>query len=139
MSENERMDDSTAAILAVRSEINAAIARRDAATIGAYLLPTYHVVTARSMHRDGREESVKSWAAMFDRDAAATYGRNPEQVHVNEGWGMAQEHGRWSGTITTREGVLELSGVYAAKWHNTPDGWRLEAEIFTPLLIDRRE
>lgn len=129
------MDD-TRAILSARAAINEAIARRDPEGIGAFLLPTYHVVTARSMHRHGREESVKSWAWMFERDQAATYGRMPEQIHVNEGWGMAQEHGQWSGTISAREGMLAISGVYAAKWHNTAEGWRLEAEIFTPLRTE---
>jgi len=122
-------------ILAARDAINRAIADRDAAGIAAYLLPTYHVVTARSMHRDGREASAKSWADLFAHDADATYSRTPEQIHVNDGWGMAQEHGRWTGTVSTKEGPLELGGVYAAKWHLAEGEWRLEAEIFTPLVV----
>ena len=125
------------AIRAARQAINDAIARRDVDAIGEFLLPNYHVVTARSMHRDGKDASVRSWADMFKHDAAATYGRTPVEIHVNEGWGMAEEHGRWKGTLTAIDGPLSLEGVYAAKWHLTENGWRLEAEIYTPIEISR--
>ena len=125
------------AIRAAREAINQAITRRDPAAIGEFLLPHYHVVTARSMHRDGKDASVRSWEDMFRRDETATYDRTPVEIHINEGWGMAEEHGRWSGTLRTIDGPLSMDGVYAAKWHLTEDGWRLEAEIYTPLTITR--
>jgi hypothetical protein len=50
---------------------------------------------------------------------------------------MAQEHGRWRGSINAIDGLLEVTGVYAAKWHNTAEGWLLEVEIFTPLTVER--
>jgi ketosteroid isomerase-like protein len=126
-------------IRAARDAINRAIAERDVAGIAAYLLPAYHVVTARSMHRDGGEASARSWADLFARDPSATHSRTPEQIDVNDAWGMAQEHGRWTATISTRDGPLELAGVYAAKWHLAAGEWRLEAEIFTPLIVERPE
>jgi ketosteroid isomerase-like protein len=125
------------AIRAARAAINDAIDRRDPGAIAAFLLPTYHVVTARSFQRNGREDSVKSWADMFDHDSTATYGRTPEEIHVNEEWGMAEEHGRWTGTLMAADGPLALAGVYAAKWHYTAEGWMLQAEIFTPLTVER--
>lgn len=130
-------NDSTAAIRAARSAINEAIARRDPDGIAAFLLPDYHVVTARSMQRYGRDESARSWEDMFARDHTATYGRIPAEIHVNDEWGMAEEHGRWMGTLTANDGPMALEGVYAAKWHNTAEGWRLQAEIFTPLKVER--
>ena len=132
------MSDSRQAILAARSAINDAISRRDLEGIAEYLLLSYHVVTARSMQRDGREESVRSWADLFKRDTTATHSRRPREIHINDDWGMAEEHGEWSGTLMANDGAMELSGVYAAKWHFTADGWRLQAEIFTPLTIVRR-
>jgi len=132
-------NDSQQAIRAARAAINEAIDRRDSEGVAAFFLPTYHVVTARSMHRDGKEQSRRSWEDMFERDKGATYGRMPDEIYVNEEWGMAEEHGRWSGTINANDGPLEVTGVYAAKWHFTADGWRLEAEIFTPLTIVRPE
>jgi ketosteroid isomerase-like protein len=124
-------------ILAARNAINQAIADRDADRIAAYLLPHYHVVTARSMHRDGRDASVKSWADLFIHDPDATYSRTPETIHINETWGMAQEYGQWTGTVSAKAGMLRLAGVYAAKWHFSEERWRLEAEIFTPLTIEQ--
>lgn len=126
-------------ILAARDAINRAIAARDVAAIVGYLQPGYHVVTARSVHRTGRDASAKTWADLFASDPVAAYVRTPEQVHVNEDAGMAQEHGRWSGTVSTERGPVRLTGVYAAKWHRTGDGWRLEAEIFTPLTSEPLE
>ena len=112
-------------IRAARAAINDAIARHDADGIGRWLLRDYHVVTARSAQRNGRDESVKSWAAMFELDPHARFVRTPEEIVVNEEWGMAHERGRWEGG--------GMSGVYAAKWHRTEDGWRLQAEIFTAV------
>lgn len=130
-------NDSDQAIRAARAAFNDAIARRDPDAIAAFFLPSYHVVTARSMQRNGKEDSVRSWADMFDRDSTATYGRTPDEIHVNEEWGMAEEHGRWTGTLMANDGPMELAGVYAAKWHHTAEGWLLQAEIFTPLTIVR--
>ena len=120
-------------ILAARESINRAIAERDATAIAAYLLPTYHVVTARSAHRSGREASAKSWADLFAADPIATYRRIPEAIHINESGSMAHEQGRWTGTMSAANRPLNMAGVYSAKWHLTAEGWRLEAEIFTPL------
>jgi ketosteroid isomerase-like protein len=128
------MPDSRDDIRAARAAVNDAIACHDAGALGALLLPSYHVVTARSMQRDGKEASVRSWAETFERTSHAG---TPDEIHVNDEWGMAEEHGRWRSTVTTNDGPLEIAGVYAAKWHLTPDGWRLQAEIFTPLTVAR--
>ncbi|HEV7427799.1 MAG TPA: nuclear transport factor 2 family protein [Thermoanaerobaculia bacterium] len=130
-------DEVRSAIRAARASINDAITRRDAGAIGAFFLPSYHVVTARSMQRNGREDSVRSWAEAFARDRSVTHVGTPDEIHVNEGWGMAEEHGRWTGMLVANDGPMELAGVYAAKWQYTPEGWLLQAEIFTPITITR--
>jgi ketosteroid isomerase-like protein len=117
------------AIRAARAAINDAIARRDPHGIGAFLLDDYHVVTARGVQRSGKDESVRGWEEMFARDANATFVRTPIEFEVNDELGMAHEYGRWEGP--------ELAGVYSAKWHRTADGWRLQAEIFTPTAARR--
>lgn len=131
------MNESCQAIRAARAAINEAIARHDSDAIAAFLLPSYHVVTARSMQRNGKEESIRSWAEMFKRDAKATHGGVPDEIHVNEDWGMAEEHGRWTGTLMANDGPIALAGVYAAKWHLDAEGWLLQAEVFTPITITR--
>ena len=128
------MSQSHDAIRAARGAINAAIACRDAEAVGAFFLPSYHVVTARSFQCNGRDASVRSWAENFERTSHAG---TPEEIHVNEEWGMAEEHGRWTATVQTNDGPLEIEGVYAAKWHRAAEGWLLQAEIFTPLTVAR--
>lgn len=128
--------DSREEIRAARAAMNEALARRDLDAIAALLLPTYHVVTARSMQRDGRDASIRSWQALFERDKTAMHELAASEIHVNEGWGMAAEHGTWSGMIGARGGPIAVQGVYAAKWQKTEDGWMLQAEIFTPITID---
>lgn len=120
-------------IVAARDAINRAIAARDVDGIVAWLQPDYDIVTARGAHRRGRDATAKSWADLFANDPIATYTRTPEETFVNEDLGMAQEHGRWTGVITTEEGAVTLGGVYAARWQRTEGGWRLEAEMFTAL------
>jgi len=130
------MSQSHEAIRAARAAINDAIARRDAAAIGAFFLPSYHVITARSMQYASREASARGWAAMFKRDAMAAHTGAADEIQVYEDWGVAAENGRWTATVGTRTGPLSIEGVYAAKWQNTPEGWRLQAEIYTPLRVD---
>jgi len=125
--------DSEQQILAARAAINRAIAARDAAGIAACLHPDYDVVTSRGVHRHGREASVEHWAALFANDPHATYVRTPDQVLVHDDPGMAHEQGRWTGTHSMDSGPVSTSGVYAARWRRVDGGWRLEAEIFTPL------
>lgn len=120
-------------IVAARDAINRAIAARDVAGITAWLQPDYHIVTSHGVHRNGRDVTAKSWAEQFANDPLATYTRTPTEIFVNEDRRMAQEHGRWTGVITTAEGAVTLGGVYAARWHRTEEGWRLEAEIYTAL------
>ncbi len=124
-------------IVAARDAINRAIADRDVAGIVAWLQPAYHVVTGRGIHRDGRDASAKSWTDLFAHDPHATYTRTPEEILVNEDWGMAQERGRWTGTVSSEDGPARLTGVYAARWHRSEEGWRLEAEIYTALEVER--
>jgi ketosteroid isomerase-like protein len=130
-------NEASAAIRAARVAINEAIARREPEAIGAFLLPSYHVVTARSLQRNGREDSVRSWAETFARDCSVAHEGVPDEIHVNEDWGMAEEHGRWSGMLTAKDGPIEIAGRYAAKWQCTAEGWMLQAEIFTPITITR--
>ena len=129
--------EASAAIRAARASINEAIARREPEAIGAFFLPSYHVVTARSMQRNGKEDSVRSWAEMFARDCSVAHEGVPDEIHVNEDWGMAEEHGCWTGMLTANDGPIEIAGCYAAKWQSTAEGWMLQAEIFTPITITR--
>lgn len=129
--------DSAPAVRRAREVFNQAIARKDAAGIGALLAPTYHIVTGRSDQFHGSAEETKNWADRFRSDPTMTYRRTPREVTVNEAWGLAQEVGDWSGRYTVSEGSAAASGVYAAKWQRAVDGrWLLQAEVFTTLKCE---
>ena len=129
--------DSAAAVRKAREAFNQAIARKDAAGIGALLAPTYHIVTGRSDQFHGSAEEMKNWADRFRSDPAMTYRRTPREVTVNEAWGLAQEVGDWAGRYTAAGGPAAASGVYAAKWQRAVDGrWLVQAEVFTTLKCE---
>jgi uncharacterized protein (TIGR02246 family) len=78
------------AITAARSALNDAIAARDADAMAAVFSESYHVVTALNTQRSGREESRRSWAAMFAGDPTARYERITRRVEVNAEMGPAR-------------------------------------------------
>ena len=122
------------AINAARTALNDAIAARDADAMAAIFSESYHVVTALNTQRSGREESRRSWAAMFADDPTARYERIARGVEVNVEMGLAHEWGEWNGTFRNGDHQISAGGVYAAKWERVSDGrWLLLAEIFTPL------
>jgi ketosteroid isomerase-like protein len=112
-------------IRAARLASNAAIARRDPDAIAAFLAPEFHVVTSSGAHRHGREESRRSWIALFASDATLWYVRTPREIRVNEAQGLAHESGEWEGTTG--------QGIYAARWRRIGGEWLIQAELFTPL------
>jgi ketosteroid isomerase-like protein len=107
--------------------------RRDTAAISRLLLDNYVIVSGRSTQRRGRDSAMTMWATAI-RDSTMSYVRSPRTVFVNEGWGLAEESGNWTGIVTAADGVARSSGVYTAKWQRATSGeWRLQAEVFTTL------
>lgn len=124
------------AIRDARIRFNEALAARDLKVIGSFLLPTYHIVTGRSVQAHGRDSALESWTALF-RDPTLHYIRSTRTVYVNETWGLAEELGDWKGQFTASDGPVRASGVYAAKWQRDDGGrWRLQAEVFTTLACE---
>lgn len=119
-------------IRARRSASNAAIARHDAAGIGAVLAPNVIVVTSNSVHREGRDANVESFADQFKTRPDVVYRRTPDEVRVFAPWLMAAEHGRWTGSWTEADGKIQLTGSYYAKWRKVDGVWLIESETYVP-------
>jgi ketosteroid isomerase-like protein len=120
-------------IRAARERFNAAIASRDTATIGSLLLPTYHIVTGRSVQSHGAADEIGTWRTMFS-DTTLLYVRRTREVRANPSWGIAEELGDWTGRLTAPDGPVRVNGSYAAKWQRDTGGrWRLQSEVFTTL------
>jgi ketosteroid isomerase-like protein len=119
-------------IRARRESSNAAIARHDAAGIGAALAPHVIVVTSNSVHREGRNANVESFAEQFRTRPDVVYRRTPDAVRVFMPWLMASEYGTWTGSWTEADGKIQLTGRYFAKWRKVNDAWLIESETYVP-------
>jgi ketosteroid isomerase-like protein len=119
-------------IRARRESSNLAIARHDAAGIGAILAPNVIVVTSNSIHRESRAANVQSFADQFRTRPDVVYRRTPGEVRVFTPWLMASEYGRWTGSWTDADGKIQLTGSYFAKWRKIDDEWFVESETYVP-------
>jgi ketosteroid isomerase-like protein len=115
-----------------REASNASIARHDAAAIGAVLAPNVIVVTSNSVHREGRDANVQSFAEQFRTRPDVVYRRTPDDVKVFAPWLMAAERGRWTGSWTDPDGKIQLTGSYYAKWRKVDGQWLVESETYVP-------
>jgi ketosteroid isomerase-like protein len=129
--------ESSNAIRNTRERFNKAIANHDAKSIGTFLAPEYHIVTGRSDQFHGADEEPLRWASVFEKDPTVIYRRTPREIRVNELWGQAEELGNWTGSYGAENGMVNASGVYAAKWQRAEKGeWLIQAEVFTTLECD---
>jgi ketosteroid isomerase-like protein len=119
-------------IRARRESSNAAIARHDTAGIGAALAPNVIVVTSNSVHREGRDANVESFAEQFRTRPDVVYRRTPDTVQVFMPWLMASESGTWTGSWTEADGRIQLTGRYFAKWRKVNGAWLIESETYVP-------
>ena len=119
-------------IRARRESSNAAIERHDPAGIGAVLASNVIVVTSNSVHREGRDANVESFAEQFRSRPGVIYRRTPDEVRVFAPWLMAAERGRWTGSWTDADGKIQLAGSYYAKWRKVDGQWFVESETYTP-------
>lgn len=128
------MTNSETAIRAAREQFNQAIANQDAARIGTFLAPSYHIITGRSVQNHGAPEEAARWAEVFQQDPTALYVRTPREIRINEAWGLAEELGNWRGQYTSENILIHAEGVYAAKWQRATNGeWVLQSEVFTTM------
>ena len=120
------------AIRGLRASSNAAIAKHDTAGIGAVMAENVIVMTSRSASQIGRAANMTSFAEQFRTRTDVVYVRTPQQVRVYEPWGMASEHGRWTGSWTDSDGKIQIGGSYFAKWRFKNGKWLIESETYVP-------
>ena len=125
--------DDESDIRSTREQSNRAILAHDTAGMGITLTPDYHILTSRNAENTKTEMLVRLQEDMTAKPDLV-YRRTPDVIHVYAQWKMAGESGKWTGKWTEPNGdKIELTGTYYAKWHKLPDGWKIRAEIFTPL------
>lgn len=120
------------AIRAARAAFNRALAEGDLTAIGAVLAPDTILVTGTdSAVIGGRKAQLATWKRMFVGADRTLYTRTPETVTASPIEPIAFEQGRWQGQ--TGAGTIEASGIYTAKWRQSPAGWLIEAELYLTL------
>ena len=122
-----------AAVRAARARSNAAIAAHDTTALRALASSSYHSVSSRNVHTNGRAGVGAQYAGQFAAHPDVRYVRTPHEVLVYAPWEMADERGTWVGTWTEPDGRVTIRGNYSAKWRRIDGAWLLEAEVFTPL------
>lgn len=121
-----------ALIRKARAESNAAIARKDTHALAASWTKDYHLISSRNAEVSGREANLSNFGTEFRTKKDVLYVRTPTLVQVNPDWDMASENGAWVGQWQEPDGMVRIEGIYFAKWHKTPEGWKIRAEIFVP-------
>ena len=120
------------AVRAARAKSNTAIAHRDTATLVSMVSLSYHSVSSRNAHTNGRDGVRAQWRAQFTTHADVSYVRTPNAVRVFAPWQMAEENGTWVGRWAEPDGRVEIRGTYTAKWRRIDGVWLLEAEVYMP-------
>lgn len=121
------------AVRAARARSNRAIAARDTLALVAIASPSYHSVSSRNAHTNGRDGVLLQWRNQFTSHPDVSYVRTPKSVQLFAPWEMAEETGTWIGRWSESDGRVTIRGNYTAKWRRIDGTWLLEAEVFTPL------
>jgi ketosteroid isomerase-like protein len=123
---------SAAGVRAARAASNAAIAARDTIALASLVTPSYHSVSSRNAHSNGRAGEGERWRQQFSAHPDVSYVRTPVTIRLFVPWQMAEETGAWVGRWSEADGRVEIRGGYVAKWRRIDGRWLLEAEVFTP-------
>ncbi|MBU6220893.1 MAG: nuclear transport factor 2 family protein [Saprospiraceae bacterium] len=117
----------------IRHLSNEAIAMHDSLTIGNYWTEDFQVLSSRNINIVSREANRQVFIREFNTRKNVVYARTPGQIDIFLDWNMAAETGIWTGQWQEPDGTVKISGTYYAKWHKMNGGWKIRAEIFTPL------
>jgi ketosteroid isomerase-like protein len=117
-----------------RARSNAAIAAHDTAGIAAEWWPDVHVVASTGAQVAGAAANAQRMAEQFARRPDTRYVRSVDDIQVWLAWGVASERGHWVGTWTDPDGPVRIEGTYQAQWRMHDDRWRVQAELFVPLV-----
>lgn len=112
---------------------NSAIAAHDSIAVASFWTDDFVLISSRNSEVHGKRENLHWLSKEFKSKPDVIYVRTSKQVDVYNDWNMASESGTWVGEWKTPEGRVKILGTYYAKWHKTESGWKIRAEVFTPL------
>ena len=117
-----------AAILALRTEHNRAIATGDAETFLKLAADNYVSIFGGGTIIRSKEELRRVWMERPQQCA-----RSPDRIEIGlvDGQTRAAEHGKWR--CDARNPKRVYSGSYFAHWSKTKDGWRVVSDTYVSL------
>ncbi len=122
-------------IAAIREQSNQAIARHDVAGVLASFDDEYQVTSGRGeLFQETHDERLAHWQEIFAVSEDIIYTRSPQTIEVSTYLPRAAEHGRWTGSWTSRAGRQDLGGSYTASWSKVDGVWKIRSEIFITLF-----
>lgn len=122
--------DDRRAITMARILTNQAIANKDTAGMGKHWASDIVVISSRNSEFHGRRQYQMGFAREFE--AGRLFVRKPKRIEIFQEWKMASEEGDWYGQWQDKDGPVQLSGIYFAKWHKIEGKWLIRTEIFMP-------
>lgn len=122
--------DDRQAITQARELSNQAIANKDTAALGKHWATDIVVISSRNSEFHGRRQYQMGFAREFE--AGRIFLRKPKRIELFQAWKMASEEGDWYGQWEDKDGPVQLSGIYFAKWHKIDGKWLIRTEIFMP-------
>jgi ketosteroid isomerase-like protein len=125
--------DAAAAIVAVRTASNAAIAAHDLAALRQTWVEDIQVTGSSGAVFASGEAMATGFADSFADPEFVTYRRTPDAVTIGKGDAVAAESGTWVGIWNKPDGEMNLRGTYMAQWRLDDAGWRVRSEVFVAL------
>jgi ketosteroid isomerase-like protein len=116
-----------AAIAALRSQSNDAIARHDVGPALAILRDDVRIIASGGQLIDGVAAMAQAFEQTFADPKFVTFVRRPAAIDGNGT--TAAEAGTWEGRWKSHV----IRGKYLARWPHDAAGWRVAAEFYIPL------
>jgi len=131
--------DEVEMIREARMASNEAIARHDIESMRSILAEDYVISISTGSISRSRADHMKGFGSHFETYPDVLYVRTPTEIRISEAYPLAIERGKWTGSRTTRSGVLENGGEYTAAWRRSEEGWKIYSELYVALYCRGEE
>ena len=122
-----------AEIEALRAATNRAIAAHDPEALLPYFAEDAVFAWGDGSSAVGRAALKADFAEDFSNPLFVTYIRTPETIAISDTGKQAVEHGTWTGLRHEPRGETRSGGDYTAHWLKSPQGWRIQGEVYVKL------
>jgi ketosteroid isomerase-like protein len=116
-------------IRAARTASNAAIAKKDIASVAKYWKDDYVEISSDGSLISGKETVIADWKKMFEKDPSIRFERQFGTIEFARGGTVAMEKG-----ILIYTSPYNYKGYYTALWRKVDGVWVMQMENFVSIL-----